>query len=57
MDDIQNQFIEATFSPGLRFNYLRLVVTHRWCQKRRTKNVVRIPNSRETQLLSAAPER
>lgn len=30
LDDIQNQFLEAKFSPGLRFNYLRIVATHRW---------------------------
>lgn len=35
LDDVDDQFQEAEFSPGLRFNLLRLVAAHRVRKKRR----------------------
>ena len=33
MEDVQTQFQEAFFCPGLRFDYLRLLAKHRWRRK------------------------
>lgn len=37
LDDVTEQLLEADFSPGLRFNYLRLLAAHRFRKSEASK--------------------
>lgn len=39
LDDVTNQFEEAHFTPGLRFNLLRIVADHRAVRQKRERYV------------------
>lgn len=35
LDDVETQFQDADFSPGLRYAYLRIVAAHRWRKRKK----------------------